>query len=490
MIRFVQIAACIAAVTLLAPAASLAQAVSPAPSAAPSAAPAPLAAAVLDPAVIGAAVRKAMNAAGVPGVAVEVVDHGRTIVHAGYGVQNVAKNDPVDPETRFEIGSVTKQFTAAAILQLKERGKLKLSDRLGTYVPEYGAAKDVTIQQMLWQVSGLPNYTEISGFATIAKTKPGSLAAIVALIEKKPLNFTPGTKWEYSNTNYVMLGRVVEVASRMPWDAYVRKNIFAVAGMARSTFMEEEARTSDFATGYSRDKEKKLVAEPSFGHWATSAGAIVSTVGDMAKWDQALFEGKIVSQDDLALMTASGTLSNGKPTDYGFGWIVDTHSGQKRVWHNGGTFGFAAANHIYPALGERIIVLENTSFAPADAIADKIFAAMHPDLAAAEMQAVPGEEPAITARAREWLRRVQTGDIDRTQLGPQFAAALTPQLVERVKGNLLPLGEPASFVFRGKRSVGTATAYDYRVVFATETLVEHIVIDEAGKITGLLFGPG
>lgn len=440
------------------------------------------------PAVAGA-VQKAIQINKTPAAQVGVVKDGKLLVDAAFGVANEKTHVPATPRTQFEIGSITKQFTAAAILQLKEQGKLKLSDPLGKYVPEYPQGKAITIEQLLWQVSGVPDYTQVNHFVHIAGTTPGGLDAALALIAKKPLEFKPGTRWEYSNTNYLLLGGVVARASHMPWEQYVRRHIFEPAGMAHSAFIQDESRLPDIATGYERKKNGTFaVAPPLHGPWAGSAGGIVSTVEDMAKWDRAFFGGKIVSPQDVALATTAHRLPNGKSTAYGFGWFTDKKDGVARIAHDGGTFGFASENDYYPTLHEFIIVLTSDAGPDPQFIAGKAFDALHPDLAAADAKPAAGENPAITALARQWLHRAQTGQVDRSQITAAFSKDLTPAAIAQTKDALGPMGAPASFIFRGKTSDGGVTQYEYRIAFKSAVIKMVIGIDKSGKIAGIGFG--
>jgi len=450
-----------------------------------------VAAAPADP--LGDSVTKLMSAAQIPGMQVLVIDDGRVTASRSYGVKDVASKAPVDAHTRFEIGSITKQFTAAAILQLKERGKLKLGDALATYVPDYAAAKDVTIAQLLGQVSGIPNYTDTPAFKALVVTSGGTMTIkergdvtrIVALVKDKPLDFAPGTRWEYSNTNYALLGRVVEVASGMPWDAYVRANIFRPAAMNESGFMEDEGTMTDVATGYSTEKGS-LTPTATFNGWAGAAGAIVSTASDLAKWDAALIGGKLLSADDLATMLRPGTLpAMGPKSHYGYGWIVDAYEGQSRVWHNGGTLGFAASNQLYPGLSETIVVLANNGRSDADAVANAVFNALHPALAAAAAKPAAGEDPKVTARVRRVWAAFMSGTPDRSELSDRVNAALTPAVLAQSSAQLKGLGAPTAWTYAGTTLTGDMTAYDYRVEFATgTTLTLTMSVGPDGKITG------
>jgi len=438
---------------------------------------------------LSAALQNAVQANKTPAAEIGVVRSGKLIVDDAYGMADLNRHVAATPQTQFEIGSVTKQFTAAAILQLKEKGELNLTDPLGKYVPEYTQGKDITLEQLLWQVSGVPNYTEVNHFQHIAGSTPGGVDPALALIAKKPLDFKPGTRFEYSNTNYILLGAVVARVSHTPWETYIRRNIFERAGMSHSGFIQDEPRLPDTATGYARAKNGKLqVAPPLHGPWAGAAGGIVSTVADMAKWDAAFFDGRVISAQDVALATTAHRLSSGKSTGYGFGWFVDKKAGQPEIAHSGGTFGFASENEYFPTLHEFVIVLTNVAALDAGFIADQTFDAINPQIAALENKPAKGEDPAITALARQWMHRMQTGDIDKSQLSSAFAKHLTPQMIGGMKQGLAPLGDPTSFVYRGKSKESGSTAYQYSVGFKGARLDLTIAIDGHGKISSLGIG--
>jgi D-alanyl-D-alanine carboxypeptidase len=442
---------------------------------------------------ITAAAGKAIAAHRAPGGAVAVVRDGTVVYVRGFGTRNLATQAPVDADTRFEIGSVTKQFTAAAILQLKEAGKLSLDDRLSIYVPSFPHAGEITLRQLLHQTSGLPDYTDANGFIRIA-SKAGNLAKIEALIAKLPLHFKPGTRWEYSNTNYIALGRVVEVASGMPYATYVRTHVFAPAGMTQTTMIAAEPQLVDFATPYWRGEKGKgalAPAPPLMDVWAGAAGAIVSTVGDLAKWDLALQAGKIVTAPDLRLMTSSGALDNGKPTGYGFGWMIDTFDGHERVWHNGGTFGSSSSNVTFPTDGVDVIVLENLADAPTSGVADTIFETIFPEVAAAANQAAPGEDPAVTLRAQRLIDEAIHGSVPSSELAPAVAKILTPALQQQVSEQLTSLGPVKAVIFKQKIAHGDDLTYVYRVQFPSMVLNFIMSVNtKTNLLDGILFQPG
>jgi CubicO group peptidase (beta-lactamase class C family) len=459
-----------------------AQAPSPSPRAATAAQSSPDVAAVAE-----ATVQKLLTPKGPPGIAIAVEVHGEIVFQKAYGYADVGKKIPVTTDTHFEIGSITKQFTAACILQLAEAGKLSLDDRLGTYVSDYFNGRGITIRQLLEQTSGIPEFLDDDAAVQAVSTQPATYASILDRVSAKPLEFAPGTRWKYSNTNYIVLGRIVEIVSREPYETYVREHIFAPAGMTHSGFIGDEATLSPMARGYEAS-DRGVTPAPVFrGDWARSAGAIVSTVGDLIAWDEALLAGKIITPAHVLEMRTSAKLVDGTSTHYGYGWVVDHLGNHPYVWHNGGTFGFHAVNATFPDDAEAIVILGNATSFSIDEAATEIFTKTHVDVAAAIATAAPGENPAITARAKEWLHRFETNDIDRAQLTDEMSKALTPALTSDVQQQFAPLGTPKSFVFRGKTMAGTSTIYSYYVTFADIGAAFVVVMgieDATGKISG------
>lgn len=311
------------------------------------------------PAPIDGAVRQAVKAAHVAGATVAVIKDGNVIYAGGIGKRDLASGLPADEATTYEVGSVTKEFTAAAVLQLCEVGKIRLDVPLATYLPSAPHAKEVTIRQLLTMQSGLPDYIAGENVEALAAT-PATFDQLIARIAAKPLDFAPGSQFGASSTNYLMLGRVVEVVSGQRWSDYVQQHLFAPAGMTASTTIASEAQVSDMARGYATVNGKNVPSGPLDASWARAAGDVVTTVGDLAKWDAALASGKVVSERDYALMTTPKLLADGLTSDYGMGMYVDIGEGDPRLLAQGDTFGYDATDVAYPKQGLRIIVLTNT----------------------------------------------------------------------------------------------------------------------------------
>ncbi|MHB8196283.1 MAG: serine hydrolase domain-containing protein, partial [Vulcanimicrobiaceae bacterium] len=324
-------------------------------------------------AVIAQAVRQVLSASKTPGVTIAIAEHGQLVYARGFGLRNVARKKPANAQTRYQIGSMTKQFTAAAILQLRDAGKLSLHEKVSQILPNAPHAKQITIYELLTHTSGLANYTNVSGFERMAG-KPGSYQQMMALIAKKPLEFTPGSRWRYSNTNYIILGRIIEVLSHEPYERYVQQHEFAPAGMVHTGWIGGKPALRDTAQGYRVAKNGQILsALPLRASWAWSAGAIVSTVGDFVRWTDALRSGKIVPVRDYAEMTTPVRPTYGSSSGYGFGLVRDRFEGQPRVWHNGGTFGFISNGARFPAQHLQIVAFTNSANGPAAAIVSRVF---------------------------------------------------------------------------------------------------------------------
>jgi D-alanyl-D-alanine carboxypeptidase len=428
-----------------------------------------LLAAATSTAAIDAVITKQVNEQQVTGAAVGVYQNGTLLVVKTYGLRDVAKNLPVDADTRFEIGSVTKQFTAAAILQLQEQGKLSIDDPIAKYLPAFPHASEITLRQLLNQISGLPNYTGMPDITTMMSTIPDATDKVVAYLNK-PLDFAPGTKWEYSNTNYWVLGKVVSRASGMSYEDYVREHIFKPAGMTHSGFVSDESSFGDFAIPYWQGPKNDGATQPApqmFESWPGAAGAIVSTVGDLAAWDSALASGKIISHDSFVVMSSPGRLANGKLTEYGMGLEVGSHEGHTRIGHGGGTPGSLTMNATYPNDRLDIIVLENNLRGQPGAVESAVLETMYPDALAAARKPAPGEDLSVRPHIMHFLDGLLKGTLTQSELSPQMQKLLTPEMQKQSAAHFATFGAPTAIIFKTKDdSSFDATWYVYRIEFA------------------------
>jgi CubicO group peptidase (beta-lactamase class C family) len=295
------------------------------------------------------------------------------LLSKGYGFANMEWDIPNAPAVKFRLGSITKQFTAASILLLEERGKLSISDPIKKYVPDAPAAWDaITIYHLLTHTSGIPSFTGFPEYKTY-KLSPATPEKTLALYRDKPLEFQPGEKWNYSNSGYVLLGYLIEKISGQSYEEFLRENIFVPLGMTSSGVDSNAAIIPRRASGYSPSPNGIVNAEFIDMSVPHAAGALYSTTEDLLRWNQGLFGGKLLKPESLAKMTAPFK------NDYALGLVVRIVEGRKRISHGGGIEGFNTDLSYYPDERLTVVVLGNLNGPAADNISRLLGAAAHGD---------------------------------------------------------------------------------------------------------------
>lgn len=300
---------------------------------------------------VDAFVTERMRAAKVPGMSLAVIRHGQVVKSAGYGVADVARKNPVTPDTVFKIGSVSKQFIAAAIVLLEQDGQLRFDDPVSKYLDGTPPSwQRITIRHLLTHTSGL--IRESPAFNPV-KVQPD--ADVVRATYSLPLRFEPGDRYEYSNVGYFALADIIRVAAGTAWPDFLRARIFVPAGMPHTTTTNVRAG-SVRATGYTgNDNQREADDWPAM----RPSGALASTVLDLVKWDACFLGDCVLTAGSRALMTTPVSLANGTTAPYGFGLHVDTYKQQRRIWHGGGLPGFISHFVRFPDPGLTIIMLAN-----------------------------------------------------------------------------------------------------------------------------------
>ncbi|MEP6513789.1 MAG: serine hydrolase [Parafilimonas sp.] len=281
-----------------------------------------------------------------------VMKHDKVLLEKGYGMADLEWNVLNTPETKFRIGSITKQFTAACILQLIEQGKLSLEDKLSKFISGYPKSDSVTIRMLLNHTSGIANYTDFPEFEKVGRLSL-SEDSMISFFKNKPYNFSPGTNWAYSNSGYLLLGYILEKLSGQSYNDYLRQHIFDKLGMMNSGVDKLDSVLSMRARGYQRINKKSVNAEFISMEWPFSAGVLYSTVEDLYKWDRALYGTSILTESSKQKMFTP-VMRN-----YGFGMVIDTFENHLRTWHNGGIPGFLTNISRYVNNDVCIIVLSN-----------------------------------------------------------------------------------------------------------------------------------
>ena len=295
---------------------------------------------------------------------------GQTIVSRGYGYANNEEMIAGNENTRYQVGSVTKQFTATVILKLAEARKISLQDKLSKWYPKFPNADKVTIEQLLSHTSGIHSYTSDQKVFDSVRTLPVSEEYMIKLFASYPYDFEPGTKWSYSNSGYSLLGYIIQKVTGKTYEQNVREIIFQPLGMKSSGFDFKSAK-GEKAIGYYKittsgsEKAKQVDSSVSF-----SAGALYSTTSDLSLWDASLYSGKIIS---VASMKNAHTP---RMNHYGLGWAVDTIFSKRVIEHGGGIDGFLCQNYVVPDEGIELIVLMNTGMTDPGKISKDLLAIM------------------------------------------------------------------------------------------------------------------
>ena len=314
-----------------------------------------------------------------------VAQDGKVVLNKGYGFANLEWDVPNTPTSKYRLGSLTKQFTAACILLLEERGKLKIDDPVKKYMPGAPAAWDkVTIFHLLTHTSGIPSFTGFPDYAA-SEPFPSTPEKLVARFRDKPLEFQPGEKWNYSNSGYVLLGYLIETISGQTYSQFVQVNIFTPLGMKDSGYDSNSAIIPHRAAGYTPIPNGIKNAGYIDMTIPLSAGGLYSTTEDLLRWEQGLMGGKLLSPASLQKMTTPFK------QDYAFGIGVHTEKGHKIIDHNGGIEGFNTILQYYPESKLTIIVLANLNGQAPEAIAAKLA-----DLEHGQSVVLPSEKKEIS----------------------------------------------------------------------------------------------
>lgn len=402
--------------------------------------PAPTPPIPLEPAAIEAYVAEQLAAKQLVGLSLAVVREGTVIVTRGFGRRSIADGSPVTPATRFAVGSITKQFTSAAVLLLAEEGKLAVTDPVAKWYPELTRAGEITLLDLMNHVSGYPDYYPLD-FVDRPMQRPIAADELIHRFGTRPLDFEPGTRYSYSNTGFVILGRIVERVAGEPFGRFLERRIFGPLGMTH-TLYEPIGTEPDLAQGYvtfalSPPEE----ATPEGRGWVGAAGAIWSTPSDLATWDLALLDGKVLRPGSFRLMATPRTLANGASAGYGCGLAVGTRGGQTVLSHNGAVAGFYALNAMVPATRSALILFSNLdSYDAVNAIYGRMMAALVAVPPRRATPAIAGPPPAEAMRAM--FLALQAGQVDRGGLGEEFNAYLTDQKLRGASERLKSFGEP------------------------------------------------
>lgn len=436
----------------------------------------------IDPALAGRIDRIATQVlaqTGVPSASIAVVQHGRLVYTHAYGQARLQPSMAAMPRMRYSIGSISKQFTAAAILLLQQEGKLSLDDPVGKYVPGLTRGNEVTIREVLSHTSGYQDYWP-EDYVMTPMLKPTTAQQILDIWGKKPLDFEPGTKWQYSNTNYVIAGRIVETVSGEPLMQFLSQHIFRPLGMKSVWNSDEDQLTKADPMGYYRHALGPLRPAPQAGRgWMFAAGELAMTAHDLALWDASLLHETILKPESYKEMFTEVKLKDGKGTHYGLGVEVVDRDGHRSIEHSGEVSGFVSDNEVLIDDGTAVAVLTNQDAVGA---ASEIAHLAAPVVAGYPLS--PAEQQAL-----DIYRGLQHGHIDRSLLAPNLNDYFTAQAISDFKSSLGPLGEPLIFRQAGTEERGGMTFRAFQIVYPNKRLTLTTYTYPDGKLEQYLVAP-
>ncbi len=434
-------------------------------------APPPMSAALREK--VDTMVRQALTSTGVPSASIAIVQGGAIAYLQAYGAGRIEPHTPALPSMRYSIGSISKQFTAAAVLLLAEQGKLSLDDPVSRFVPNLTRGNEVTIRELLSHTSGYQDYWP-QDYVPPFMLQPITAEKILDQWGRKPLDFDPATEWQYSNTNFVIAGLIVEKASGVPLLQFLSERIFAPLGMKSVMNIDQNRLTETDATGYLRYALGPPRLAPKEGKgWLFAAGELAMPAEDLAKWDISMINQSVLRPASYAQMEKEVVLKNGLGTRYGLGVSVRQESGQRAIEHGGEVSGFTAHNMVFPEAHMAVVVLVNEDSVEASGdIARKLA-----DLLFREADAGKQED-----QSREIFAALQQGKINRALFTDNCNRYFTEQALQDFASSLGPLGSPTEFTQTFKQDRGGMTFRLFEVHFPQKTVEVWERIMPDGKI--------
>lgn len=421
----------------------------------------------------------ALNSTAVPSISVAVVQNGHIVYAKAFGKADIAKNVPAESATRYAVGSISKQFTVAALLWAQERGRLSLDDKVARYFPDLTEANAITIREILSHTSGYEDYAP-QDYLIPEWTHPITPDQILQKWAKKSLNFKPGTQWQYSNTNYVLAGKIFEKATGQPLVSFLQRTIFEPLGMRSASNCE--VRGPADASAYTRYAlgPPRPVGREARG-WYFGAAELCMTAPDLARWDAAFLQKRIFSAKSYSEFTKEVKLSDGKPTHYALGLQVGDFHGTPQVMHSGEVSGFLAINRVFPAKGVAVTVLSNEDgvnlIGP---LSEQI------SLILLESPQDRAKGAAEDERIRSILGDLQQGRINRQLFTPDANSYFSPKALTDYRNSLSALGKLVLLIRQGEQARGGMTHLSFRAQYEKKSVLLNIYKTDGGKFEQFL----
>jgi D-alanyl-D-alanine carboxypeptidase len=437
---------------------------------------------------IDAAAAEVLKATGVPSASVAVVQGGKVAYVKAYGMARLDPAMAATPEMQYSIGSISKQFTATVVLLLAESGKLGLDDPVGRYLPELTRANEVTIRQVLSMTSGYQDFWP-EDYVMTSLMKPTDPQHILDVWGKKPLDFEPGTQWQYSNTNYVIAGRIAEIAGGRPLIDQLQARIFRPLKMTGVFNSDASRLPANDPTGYYQHALGPLRPAPLEGQgWMFAAGELAMPASDLALWNISMMYRTLLAPASYDTMFTEVKLKDGKGTGYGLGVQVGTRDGHRFIEHSGEVSGFVSENIVFPDDKVAVTVLTNED---ASSAAGALARRITPLVLGGAASAGPASAEAAAAekRALDIFTGLQEGKLDRSQLTALCDAYFTAEAMQDFAASLKPLGAPTSFRQVVEEKRGGMTFRVFNVSFPGKQVRVTVYEEPDGKLEQYLVIP-
>jgi len=428
-------------------------------------------------------VKAAMSTYKIPGVSLAVLRNGKIILLKSYGLANVEHQVPVKPETIFQSGSIGKQFTAAAIMILAQENKLSLDDKVSKYFPDAPASwKDITVWNLLTHTSGLGDYPP-----DIDLRRDYTEEQFFESVKKAPLEFAPGTNWNYSNVGYVTLGILIRKVTGKYYGDFLQERVFRPLGMTTARVISEEDIISNRASGYrlvNGELKNQEWVSPSTN--STADGSLYFSILDMAKWDAALYTDTPLTQASRNRIWTPAQLSDGTTKGYGFGWhILDLH-GHRLIVHGGAWQGFKTHMLRFMDTKLTIIFLTNSWETRDFKLARALGASFYPSFALPEVRVIPDTDPKTTSLLRRVLMQFNMGKIDEQLFTPDARAVLSiSEIQKRLNAFSLPAAIINSSELVGISRENNERVYRYLLTDFGSSLLCTMKLAQDGKISAI-----
>lgn len=425
-------------------------------------------------------VRDFMAERHIPGAAVAIMKNGKVIKIKGYGRASLEHNVPVITDTVFEIGSVSKQMTAAAIMLLVEEGKVSLDEKISAYLPSTPDTwRDVTVRHLLTHSAGIKSYSSLDGFELLKRL---NVTEFIKLLAPHPLEYIPGERSIYSNTGFTMLAYIIEARSGKPYIEFMRERIFEPLGMTKTDDRDPEYIILNRATGYEWRGDRHAGRS-----WDLTdlkgAGSIVSTINDMVKWNVGLDGERFLKPSSKAEWWKRSSFNDGKPSVYGFGWRISELRGHRLTGHTGQTAGFTSANFRYPDHGITVTVLTNTGeTGNGGLMAARIAKFYIPSMSLSVIKPIADADTARTQRVLRALSSRLENKLTTELMTPALIQSVSTARAKLINQRIAAAGIPKTLILVATETTNGKTTYLYRANTGKRLFLWRLGFDTAGLI--------